>query len=170
MKKIFLALAVLFAGMVQAQTINFNPRTGDVEMDAFLKSVNDEAKKDIGAFTTKVTNTFGIVKSDVDKLLKDMMPGDVYMAAQVASTINKPITDVSVAYNNNKGKGWGAIAKEMGIKPGSPEFHKLKQSMKKNGNGPGGGEGKSEGGEGEGKGNGHGNGNGHGHGNGHGKK
>ena len=30
-------------------------------------------------------------------------------------------------YNANKGKGWGVIAKELGIKPGSPEFHALKQ-------------------------------------------
>lgn len=167
MKNLFLALIMFFAGLLQAQTASFNPRTGDAEMDGFLKSINDDAKKDIDAFKNKVTNTFNIAKADVDKLLKDMTPGDVYMAAHVATTINKPVTEVSAAYNKNKDKGWGAIAKEMGIKPGSPEFHKLKQSMKKNGNGPG-GEGKDndDKGEGEGRGNGHGN----GHGKGHGKK
>jgi hypothetical protein len=135
MKKLTLLLAVLCLHLGMAQEIKFNPRTGDVEMDGFLKSVNDEAKKDLGAFTANVVKTFGMIKTDVDKLLKDMFPGDVYMAAQVAATIGKPVTDVSGAYLKNKDKGWGAIAKEMGIKPGSPEFHKLKKSMKKNGGG-----------------------------------
>lgn len=36
-------------------------------------------------------------------------------------------------YNNfwkNKSKGWGLTAKEMGIKPGSPEFKALKQKSR----------------------------------------
>lgn len=133
MKKLMLFAAVLLMNFAFAQEIKFNPRTGDVEMDGFLKSVNEEAKKDLNAFTTNVVKTFGMIKADVDKLLKDMLPGDVYMAAQVATTIGKPVTEVSTAYMKNKDKGWGAIAKEMGIKPGSPEFHKLKKSMKKGG-------------------------------------
>jgi hypothetical protein len=164
MKNFFLALAVLFSGLMHSQTVSFNPKTGDVEMDGFLKSVNDDAQKDLEAFKNKVVTKFNVAKTDVDKLLKDMHPGDVYMAAQVSNIVNKPLVDVSTTYNKNKDKGWGAIAKEMGIKPGSPEFHKLKQSMKKNGNGHGGGEGKDDDKDGE-----EGNGNGHGHGNGHGK-
>jgi hypothetical protein len=30
-------------------------------------------------------------------------------------------------YQASKGKGWGVIAKELGIKPGSPAFHALKE-------------------------------------------
>ena len=30
-------------------------------------------------------------------------------------------------YKKNKGKGWGVIAKNLGIKPGSQEFHELKK-------------------------------------------
>lgn len=148
MKKFFLLFAAVSMSFLQAQTISFNPRTGDVEMDGFLKDINTEAKKDISTFTNNVVTKFNLIKSDVEKLLKDMLPGDVYMAAQVASTIGKPVTEVSTAYNKNKEKGWGAIAKEMGIKPGSPEFHKLKKSMKKNK----GGESKEEGGNGNGNG------------------
>lgn len=160
MKKLLLILSVLGMNLLAAQTIKFEPKTGDIEMDGFLKDVNAEAQKDIEAFKTKVITKFNVAKADVDKLLKDMAPGDVYMTAQVSTTVGKPLTDVSAAYAKNKGKGWGAIAKEMGIKPGSPEFHKLKQSMKKNH----GGEDKKEGEEGQG------NGKGNGHGKGHGKK
>ena len=40
------------------------------------------------------------------------------------------IDDVIISYKKNKEKGWGVIAKEMGIKPGSPEFHALKGKTK----------------------------------------
>jgi hypothetical protein len=29
-------------------------------------------------------------------------------------------------YRSSKGKGWGVLAKSLGIKPGSKEFHALK--------------------------------------------
>jgi hypothetical protein len=32
-------------------------------------------------------------------------------------------------YKSSKGKGWGVIAKSLGIKPGSKEFHELKRSQ-----------------------------------------
>jgi len=38
----------------------------------------------------------------------------------------KPIDYVTEQYKENKGRGWGALAKSLGIKPGSPEFHALK--------------------------------------------
>jgi hypothetical protein len=31
-------------------------------------------------------------------------------------------------YEAGKGRGWGALAKSLGIKPGSSEFHALKRS------------------------------------------
>ena len=65
-------------------------------------------------------------------MLSTMPAGDVYMSAQVAQTINKPVEDVQKSYQKNKGKGWGVIAKELGIKPGSKEFHAMKDAMKKN--------------------------------------
>ena len=157
MKKLGFLLFLAFTNLLVGQEISF--KTGDAGMDGFLTQVNNDAKKDINAFTNMVVNKFNVAKADVDKLLKDMIPGDVYMAAQVASIVTKPVTEVSAVYNKNKGKGWGEIAKEMGIKPGSKEFHALKNSMKK------------EGGEnGEGKGNSGEHGNGHGNGHGHGKK
>ena len=38
-----------------------------------------------------------------------------------------PLNRVLSVYRGNKKKGWGAIAKKLGIKPGSAEFHALKQ-------------------------------------------
>jgi hypothetical protein len=38
----------------------------------------------------------------------------------------KPPEYVAERYKSGKGKGWGALAKSLGIKPGSKEFHALK--------------------------------------------
>ena len=157
MKKLTLILLLVFSNVIIAQEIKFN--TGDAGMDGFLNQVNNDAKKDLNAFTNMVVNKFNVVKKDVEKLLVDMIPGDVYMAVHVADVIHKPVIEVSESYKKNKGKGWGAIAKEMGIKPGSPEFHALKKSMKSNGKEDGGEKDKVSGEE---KGNGHGKGHGHG--------
>ena len=155
MRNLLFFCSFLLTITLSAQEIKYNAKTGDVEMDGFLKELNTEALKDINTFTNNVATKFNILKADVDKLLKDLQPGDVYMSAQVATIIGKPVTEVSTTYQKNKGKGWGAIAKEMGIKPGSPEFHKLKKSMKKNGKDSEAGE-SSDDGKGKGKGKGHG--------------
>ena len=56
-------------------------------------------------------------------------PGDVYMACSIASIIGRPCRYVVDYYDRDRGQGWGNIAKQMGIKPGSPEFHRLKQGF-----------------------------------------
>jgi hypothetical protein len=52
----------------------------------------------------------------------------------------------------NKGKGWGVIAKNLGIKPGSAEFHALKRGDLSFTGEPGAGEGQKGQGKGKGKG------------------
>ncbi len=169
MKKLFTIAALALAFTINAQVIAFNPRTGDSNMDQILKDINTKAKNDIETFTKEVANKFGIIKTKVDQMVKIMTPGDVFMAAQTAEVTKKPIDDVTKAYEANKDKGWGAIAKDLGIKPGSPEFHALKNKMKEHGNsgkgkGNSGGHGKDDkpakGNKGGGHGNGHGKGKG----------
>ena len=55
-----------------------------------------------------------------------MAPADVYMAAKVRILSHRSWDEVLREYKENKGKGWGVIAKNLGIKPGSREFHELK--------------------------------------------
>jgi hypothetical protein len=51
-----------------------------------------------------------------------MAPADVYMAPAVAKISGKPVVEVVQNYKSNNGKGWGVIAKNLGIKPGLKEF------------------------------------------------
>ena len=130
MKTISTLIAICFATLTNAQVISFNPRTGDVEMDNVLKDINIKAEADINIFKQDVSIKFEIAKNKIESLLTIMAPGDVYMAAEISNIIHKPIETVSETYTKNKGKGWGEIAKELGIKPGSKEFHEMKAKFK----------------------------------------
>ncbi|MEY4605009.1 MAG: hypothetical protein RIT43_2301, partial [Bacteroidota bacterium] len=67
-----------------------------------------------------------------DELMKKGMAiADVFMSFEIAALTKKNVDDVVKSYEKNKDKGWGVIAKEMGIKPGSEQFHALKGNSKK---------------------------------------
>jgi len=106
-----------------------NTPTGDSELDRSLEALNKGAKENISEFAKKLGRKFGISESTTERLLKrvGMSPGDVYMTAKVSKISKRSIEDVENAYKENKGKGWGVIAKKLGIKPGSKEFHELKK-------------------------------------------
>lgn len=162
MKKLFLVFVSILTLNINAQVLPFNPKTGDLEMDNVLKDINTKAQADIKNFKEEVAVKFDLAKNKVEDLLKIMSPGDVFMAAQTAQITQKPIETVADTYTKNKSKGWGAIAKELGIKPGSKEFHELKNKTKEHkgnskGNGKPEGKGKPENkGHGNGKSGGHG--------------
>lgn len=151
MKKLALVLVSMFMfGIVNSQTISFNPRTGDVEMDGLLKDISNKAKENINTFVNDAVTTFNVAKDKVEGLIKIMDPGDVFMTLQTSQIVNKPLEEVKETYIKNKDKGWGEIAKQLGIKPGSKEFHALKDKTKNkkeksHGNGNGGGNGKGKG-------------------------
>lgn len=103
--------------------------TGDAQLDSSLKGLNEAVRKDVGSFAKKLSRYYHMPEATVDWLLDEvgMTPGDAYMAAKVSRLSNRSVEDVADAYRKNRGKGWGAIAKKLGIKPGSAEFHALKK-------------------------------------------
>jgi len=46
-----------------------------------------------------------------------MQPADIYMAFEISKITHKHIDDVIVVYKNNKSKGWGYMAKCIGVIP-----------------------------------------------------
>lgn len=133
MKKQFLILVAVCAFKLNySQETAFTPRTGDAEMDAVLQEVSTKAKDDASGFITETATAFNVPKTKVQELLQVMDPGDAYMTLQTAEVTNKPVDEVKDAYIKEKDKGWGQIAKNLGIKPGSKEFHVLKSKIKGN--------------------------------------
>ncbi len=129
MKRALLTLiATMLIGGIFAQ-VSF--KTGDSKFDAELNVTNNEAKSDLTSFKKELTSSYKITTSKIDNLLKIMEPAEVLLSCKIGEIANRTIDEVVSSYKVNKDKGWGAIAKDMGIKPGSPEFHALKGKTKK---------------------------------------
>lgn len=96
-------------------------------LESFLDDVEIRASADLGSFKADLSLTFGISEGKVDGLFEVMSkPSDVYMCLRIGEVANQPIDRVVEEHKRNKGQGWGVIAKNLGIKPGSDEFHALK--------------------------------------------
>jgi hypothetical protein len=65
----------------------------------------------------------------VDLLARRWAPGDIYFACALARLAGRPCRYVVELWERDHAKGWGAMAKRLGIKPGSPQFHQLKRGM-----------------------------------------
>jgi hypothetical protein len=137
MKRSVLMLVCLFAffvGSIPAfgeeakTTVTFEAKTGDVEFDGILGDLNIEAQVSIPDFIAELSLSYGVSQETVENLLvKDKIPpADAYMIVAAAHTLQQPVDGVVAQYKTNQGKGWGVIAQRLGIKPGSKEFHALK--------------------------------------------
>jgi hypothetical protein len=104
------------------------PVFGASDLDGFIKNVNIQAQADLGAFKVKLSTQFGVPLPKVEALMVNVAtPGDAYMCLRVGQVASQPVDVVVKEYRTHNKKGWGAIAKNLGIKPGSPEFHALKK-------------------------------------------
>ena len=98
-------------------------------LDSFLSELDIKASVDLGAFKADLSITFGASESKVDGLFELMTkPGDVYMVLRLGEVAHQPLDLVVEEHRKHKGQGWGVIAKNLGIKPGSAEFHALKEN------------------------------------------
>ena len=121
MKKSFvvIALFVLITGM----SVNAH-----ADLDGFLSNLNIQARADMNGFSVKLGAQFGVPLPQVQAIIRSVeMPADAFMCLQLSQWTNKQPDMVVNTYKGNKGKGWGVIAKQLGIKPGSAEFHALKR-------------------------------------------
>ena len=103
------------------------PGVASASLDSFLGSVNVQARADLPGFHAKVSAQFGVPVPQVEAVLARVAtPADAFMVFQLGQMAHRPPETVIHTYQAHKGKGWGVIAKELGIKPGSREFHALK--------------------------------------------
>jgi len=123
-----------FLGLVLSISLNAQTyKSGDATLDANLKSITIEANKDMVTFKANVVTTYSTSLTNVNSLFSaGMTAGDVVISFEIIKLTKKPITEVIRVYKVSKTKGWGAMAKELGIKPGSKEFHAMKASCGKN--------------------------------------
>lgn len=130
------ALAIVLAGLTgtavaQDFTFGWNPRSGDVWVDSQLNDVNRYGSRYREPFVDEMVRYYGAPRDLVNELLvtRRWAPGDVYYACSIAHTLGRPCRYVVDEWDRNHGKGWGVVAKDLGIKPGSAEFHRLKRGF-----------------------------------------
>ena len=129
-----LALALglgLASAAIPAQTVGYNVRTGDVWVDTRLGEIDDYGRHHRETFLDEMSGYYGAPRPLLVDLLDDRgwAPADVYYACAIAHALGIPCVDVVHEYDRHPGQGWGAVAKRLGIKPGSAAFHALKRGQ-----------------------------------------
>ena len=100
----------------------------DADLGAFLSNLNAQAQADLPGFKTRLSAQFGVPLPAVESIIAQVrLPGDAFLCLQLGQMTRQPLGRVVETYQRNHGKGWGVIAKELGIKPGSADFHALKR-------------------------------------------
>jgi len=139
MKHLIIIYLVLFVYSAQAQHYSSDP-----DLNQSMITLDANARLDFGAFKTDISIGYNISEKKIDYLSAEigMSAGDIYLTAEIASITHKSVDQIVAVYSVHKDKGWGVMAKELGIKPGSPEFHALKNNAKNKGKNKGKGKGK----------------------------
>lgn len=94
-------------------------------LDDFLANVNVQARVSLPEFSANISAQFGVPQVQVQAVLQTVRePADAFMVFQLGQMTGRAPERVMEVYSSKK--GWGAMAQELGIKPGSAEFKALK--------------------------------------------
>ncbi|PKN19335.1 MAG: hypothetical protein CVU71_07445 [Deltaproteobacteria bacterium HGW-Deltaproteobacteria-6] len=116
---------IFFAVMVMLLLI---PSTLWAADFGWMPDFNIQAQADPSGFRARIATRFNIGDAQITTVLSNFpKPADAYVALRLGEMSGKPIDYVTTQYKGNRGRGWGALAKSLGIKPGSKEFHALKR-------------------------------------------
>ncbi len=93
----------------------------------WIKDFNVKAEADPDGFRARLAARFDLGDVQIKTVIGNVdEPADAYMVLRLGEMSGKPTDHVMRTYTSAKGQGWGAIAKSLGIKPGSNEFQALK--------------------------------------------
>ncbi|MBN1130681.1 MAG: hypothetical protein JXA71_16960 [Chitinispirillaceae bacterium] len=127
---LFTALALVVFSAYGETEVSFalSATTGDKDFDIALSSINVEAQRSLPSFYSSMSLNFGTGQGEIDVLLRRhrLSPADAYLAIRLSVLIGRPIDYVIVRYHKHRKRGWGYVAKRLGIKPGSERFLLLK--------------------------------------------
>jgi hypothetical protein len=94
----------------------------------WMPDFNIRAEADLSGFRARLSARFNVGDAQITAVLTNVpKPADAYMVLRLGEMSARPPEYVIEQYKSGKGRGWGAIAHSLGIKPGSQEFHALKR-------------------------------------------
>ena len=118
-------LKMLFVVSMALLLVSSAAVAGDFD---WVRDFNIKAEADPSGFRARLATRFQIGDTQIKIVLNNVeKPADAYMLLQLGEISKQPTEYVIEKYESGKDKGWGALAKSLGIKPGSKEFHALKR-------------------------------------------
>jgi hypothetical protein len=120
-RKNIVSLVLMLAFVLSASIV----AAGDF---GWTNDFNIRAEADRDGLRAQLSTRFNLGNAQVKVVLGNVdSPADAYMVLRLGEMSSKPVEFVLSKYKTEKNKGWGVLAKSLGIKPGSTEFHALKQ-------------------------------------------
>ncbi len=120
-------LKMLFLVSMSILLVSSTAVAGDFD---WIRDFNITAEADTSGFRARLATRFKIGDTEIGIVLNNVEePADAYVILRLGEMSNQPTEYVIEKYKSGKGKGWGALAKSLGIKPGSREFHALKRGQ-----------------------------------------
>lgn len=120
--KLHRMIIVFFAMLIASSA---TAMAGDFD---WIRDFNIQAQADPSGLRVRLATRFQIGDAQISAVLGNVSdPADAYMVFRLGELSHNPPDRVIDVYKANKQKGWGVMAKQLGIKPGSAEFHALKR-------------------------------------------
>jgi hypothetical protein len=117
-------IKILFSALMMLLLVSSISVAGDFD---WVKDFNIKANIDPSGFRARLATRFRIGNAKIEAVISNVeKPADAYIVFRLGEMSRQSTDNVVEKYKIGKGKGWGALAKSLGIKPGSKEFHALK--------------------------------------------
>lgn len=118
---------ILFVMMLGLFLVSSSASAGDFD---WIKDFNIRAEADPSGFRAELGARFKIGDLEIKTVLGNVeKPSDAYTLLRLGEMSNQPVEQVIEKYKVEKDKGWGVLAKSLGIKPGSSDFKALKEGQ-----------------------------------------
>lgn len=114
--------------LLGAISLFFNTGIAQAGDFAWMEQLSIEAHADASGFKTRLASRFQVGDARISAVIGDVggRHADAYMVLRLAEMSHQPVDTVLRHYRTSRKRGWGVIARNLGIKPGSREFHALK--------------------------------------------
>jgi hypothetical protein len=120
-------LKILFVILMELLLVSSVASARDFD---WIRDCNVKAEADPSGFRARLGARFQVGDIEIKTVLGNVeKPADAYMLLRLGEMSSQPIDHVIEKYKAEKGKGWGVLARSLGIKPGSRDFHALKQGQ-----------------------------------------
>ena len=118
-------LKILFVAAIMLLPVSSATIAGDFD---WIKDLNIKAEADSSGFRVRLAARFQVGNTEINTVLSNVeKPADAYIVLRLGEMSRQSTDHVIKQYKSGKGKGWDVLAKSLGIKPGSKEFHALKR-------------------------------------------